>query len=640
MNFSKSPFDSIRNFFAQLTYIPRTLRMIWVASGVWTIAWAVLLVIQGVLPAVTVYLTKLLVDSLVSVIGTGFSWDSATPTLILGILLGSVMLLGQVLQSIMVWVRTAQSELITDYLSELVHQKAITLDLAFYESAEYHDILNRAKSDLKSRPLALLESSGSLVQSTITLVAMMGLLVPYGIWLPFVLLISTIPAFLIVLYFNRRTHTWWKQTTEERRWVNYYDMVLTNEYIAPEVRLFNLGPYFKAGYQTVRKKLRAERIALVRDQGLARLGAAVIGLLASAGAIAWIVYQAFQGAVTLGDLTLFYQSFNRGQGLFRALMQNIGQVHSNLLFLENLFEFLELKPQVVDPPRTVSVPSPLVNEIRFRDVTFRYPGSERTVFEGFNFTIPAGKVVAIVGVNGVGKTTLMKLLCRFYDPEAGSIELDGHDLRTLPVGDLRRMITVMFQYPMVYSATVAENIAMGDPKADFNPTDIEIAARRAGAHDFISRLPQGYETLMTKVFVNGAELSGGERQRLALARAFRRQAQIMVLDEPTSFMDSWSEIDWFDRFRELATGRTAIIITHRFTIAKDADIIYVMDQGRIVEAGNHEELLALKGLYAQSWMAQVAGNGTTPEESGQVPVSEIISPVESVEYFQNNGFDT
>jgi len=371
--------------------------LIWTASGGWTIAWAGLLVIQGLLPAVSVYLTKLLVDSLVAVIGIGFSWEAAAPTLMLAVMMAVVILLGHVLQSIMTWVDTAQSELVTDHLSMLVHDKAIMLDLAYYESAEYHDILNRAKNDLKSRPLALLESSGSLVQSAITLVAMIGLLVPYGVWLPIVLFISTIPAFLIVLYFNRRSHRWWKQTTEERRWVGYYDMVLTNELVAPELRLFSLGPYFAKGYQKVRQKLRTERITLVRDQGLARLGAAVISLLAAAGAIAWVVFQVFQGAVTLGDLTLFYQSFNRGQGLFRTLMQNIGQVHSNILFLENLFEFLELEPKVVEPPNPVPVPRSLTQEISFRDVMFRYPGSERAVFENFNFTIPAGKAVAIVG---------------------------------------------------------------------------------------------------------------------------------------------------------------------------------------------------------------------------------------------------
>jgi ATP-binding cassette subfamily B protein len=306
-------------------------------------------------------------------------------------------------------------------------------------------------------------------------------------------------------------------------------------------------------------------------------------------------------------LTLFYQSFNRGQGLFRSLLGNLGEIYNNTLFLGNLFEFLELEPQVHDPPTPTSAPTSLHQSIRFCQLSFRYPGSERKVFQGFDLTIPAGKVVAIVGANGAGKSTLIKLLCRLYDPESGHIELDGTDIRHLSVKELRRLITVMFQFPVPYFTTAAENIAVGDLTVHPVLTEIEAAARSAGADEFISRLPRQYETILGKWFANGAELSGGEWQRLALARAFFRKAQIMILDEPTSLLDSWSEIDWFGRFRELANGRTAIIITHRFTIAKDADIIYVMDNGQIVESGGHQELLAQGGLYAQSWQAQMQG---------------------------------
>jgi ATP-binding cassette subfamily B protein len=311
------------------------------------------------------------------------------------------------------------------------------------------------------------------------------------------------------------------------------------------------------------------------------------------------------GIVTLGDLALFYQAFNRGQSLLRTLLGNIGQIYSNALFLGNLFEFLDLEPQVVDPSQPRPVPSRLHQGIRFRDVTFRYPGSARAVLEHFTFTIPAGKIVAVVGANGAGKTTLTKLLCRFYDPEAGSIELDGHDIRHLSLAALRRMITILFQFPVPYYVSAAENVAMGDVAAAPGAPDIEAAARRAGAHDAIMRLPQGYATQLGKWFADGAELSAGEWQRLALARAFLRQAEVMILDEPTTFLDSWSEIDWFDRFRELANGRTALLITHRFTIARHADIIHVMEQGQMVESGCHDELLAQGGLYAQSWTAQV-----------------------------------
>jgi ATP-binding cassette subfamily B protein len=358
----------------------------------------------------------------------------------------------------------------------------------------------------------------------------------------------------------------------------------------------------------IRQRLRSERLRLIRKQGLARLGASVVALAVSGAAMAWMVWRALQGLITLGDLALFYQAFNRGQSLMRTLLIDVGHIYSNSLFLANLFEFLGLESHVADPPNPTPAPAILRMGVRFRNVTFRYPGSERVALRDFNLAIPSGQTVAIVGANGAGKSTLVKLLCRFYDTEAGGIELDGINIRDLSIQQLRRMITVLFQSPVPYQATAAENIALGDLQAAPDTSDVEAAARSAGAHALIARLPHGYDTQLGKWFADGAELSGGEWQRVALARAFLRRAQIILLDEPTSFMDSWAEADWFERLRRLASGRTAVIITHRFTIAMRADIIHVMHEGQIVESGSHDKLLARDGLYAQSWHAQMQAN--------------------------------
>ena len=594
----------LRDALAQLSYLPQTLRLVWVAAQRWTLAWALLLMIQGLLPVVTVYLTRLLVDRLVAVIGAGGSWESVRPVLVLSALMAGSLLLVELLQHAIDWIRATQAELVQDHISALVHEKSITVDLAFYESPEYYDRLDRARGEASSRPLALLESGGSLVQNSITLLAMAAILLPYGAWLPVGLLLSTLPAFYVVLRFNWRSHQWWERTTADRRWTQYYDLMLTHGEVAAELRLFSLGTYFQLAYQGLRRRRRTEHLKLLKNQSLARLNAGVATLLITGAAMAWMVWQAIQGLATLGDLALFYQAFHQGQSLMRTLLGNAGQIYANSLFLGNLFEFLGLEPHVVSPPQPVSAPSAIKEGIRFEQITFRYPGSERVALQDFNLTVPAGQVVAIVGANGAGKSTLVKLLCRFYDPEAGQITLDGINIRDISLEELRRLITVLFQWPVPYHATAGQNIALGDVQAAPSAAEIAAAARGAGAHEVIARLPRGYDTLLGKWFANGTELSGGEWQRIALARAFLRRAQIVVLDEPTSFMDSWAEAEWLARFRALVHGRTALIITHRFTTAMRADVIHVMQNGRVVESGRHDDLLAQDGFYAQSWRAQ------------------------------------
>lgn len=594
-----------RRVFTQLSYLPQTFKLIWSASHIWTVLWVVVLIGQGVLPGAIVYLTRTVVDSLVSVVGAGVAWSSVQPVLLPGGLMVGALLLGELLRSLGDWIRTIQSELVQDHISGLVHEQSISVDLAFYESSEFYDHLNRARSDASGRSLALLENMGGLLQNSITLITMAAVLLPYGVWLPVVLFASALPAFLAMIKVNRRQHHWWQRTTQDRRWLQYYEILMTEAPVAPEIRLFGLGPYFKGAYKTLRRRLRREQLALVREQSIARLGATTLALVISGGALAWMGRQVLLGAMTLGDLALFYQAFNRSQGMMRALLGNLSQVYNNSLFISNLFEFLRLRPEVVSPPDPHPVPTSFKQGIRFRDVTFYYPGSDRPVLERFNLTIPAGKIVAIVGDNGAGKSTLIKLLCRFYDPQAGAVELDQTDIRQFSIDDLRRQITVLFQEPIPYYVSAAQNIALGDLSMQATQEDIEAAAHCAGVHDTIMQLPNGYDSKLGKLFPNGTELSGGQWQRLALARSFLRRAELIILDEPTSAMDPWAEMDWVDRFRQLASGRTAVVITHRFPLAMSADIIHVMRNGSVVESGNHEELLARGGLYAESWRAQM-----------------------------------
>lgn len=603
---------------ARASYVGMTLRLIWSAASKWTVFWFLLLGIQGLLPAALVYLTKWLVDSVAAAVGSGLDISQLGSVLMPALLMAGVMLLQRVLGGLNEWISTAQSELVADHVKALVHEKAVEVDYGFYESAQYHDQLEQVNSQANSRVLGLLRNVGGLLQAFVTLVSISALLLQYSLWLPLVLVVSTLPAFFVVVRHNEKYHTWWKSSTARRRLAQYFDLMVTMDASAAEVRINNTGGYFRSQYRELRKDLREEHLDLLKKQVLARLFATFFGLVATGGAMAWIVLRAVHGNATLGDLALFYQAFNQGQSLMGALLQNMGQIYTNTLFLEHLFEFLDQRNGLEDPADPVAFPTTIRESIRFEDVTFTYPGSERPALTSFDLTIPAGKIVAIVGENGAGKSTFIKLLCRFYDPTSGRITVDGRDIRSFAQEDLRRHISVMFQVPMKYQMTAERNIRLGDLKREEGLDGLEAAAKGAGAHDLITRLPRGYDSLLGRWFETGSELSGGEWQRMALARAFFREAPLVVLDEPTSSMDSWAENEWLERFRHMVAGRTALFITHRFTTAMQADIIHVMDSGHVVETGTHEELIALGGRYATSWRQQMRLEDGVPAGDGDL----------------------
>jgi ATP-binding cassette subfamily B protein len=588
----------------KVSNVVRTFRLVWSASRGWTLLWIALLVVQGVLPVATVQLTRLLVNTLTSSMGAGGSWTSFAPVVALAGLMAAVLLLTESLQICAEWVRNNQSELIQDRLSQLVHEKSMSADMGFFEMSAFYDHLHRARTDAANRPLALLESSGSMLQNGITLVAMAGVLLPYGIWLPPALVLSTLPALLVVLRSSRRYHAWWNSTTLLRRRIQYFEVLLTEPFHAGELRLFKLGTHFRSGYQGLRTQFRQERLDVLKEQYRSRIGAELVALAVSGAAMLWMFYRALLSQVTLGDLALFFQAFQRGQGLIKTLLGNLGQIYTNSLYVGNLFEFLALESKVVDAPDAVAAPSSLRSGVRFRNVSFTYPGRNTPSLTNFSAFFPAGRVVAIVGENGAGKTTLLKLLARFYDPDEGVVEVDGINIRRISLESLRNMLTFMFQVPVNYQFSARDNIALGNLEAARESARLDSAVWSAGAEEIVRRLPKGYDSMLGRFFPEGTELSGGEWQRLALARAFMRNAQLILLDEPTSAMDSWAEADWYHRLRRYANGRTVVLVTHRLTIAMRADLIHVMKGGQVVESGSHEELLDRGGLYAQSW-AQV-----------------------------------
>ncbi|MFH1632382.1 MAG: ABC transporter transmembrane domain-containing protein [Chloroflexota bacterium] len=334
-----------------MPYLPHALRLIWRAARPWTIAWAILLVLNGLVPVATVYLTRAVVDSLVLALDSGRApgWDAfQQPMLWIGLMAG-VMLLNKVLSGITTWVRTAQSELVGDHIQGLIHQQALALDLSFYETPAYYDILHRAHVDALNKPVALLENLGSLAQNAITLIAMGGVLLAYSVWLPLILFLSTIPAFWVVARATIRFHRWRVRNTVNERRVRYFDWMITLHRAAAEIRLFDLGDYFQGSFQNLRAKLRTDRLKLTQDQMVTELAAGGVALLVTGLALAWMVWRAVQGVFSLGDLALFYAAFNQGQRIMRTLLSNVGDIYRNIIFLENLFDFLALKPKIDDP---------------------------------------------------------------------------------------------------------------------------------------------------------------------------------------------------------------------------------------------------------------------------------------------------
>ena len=600
------PSEALKNVRRLLAYVPRALSIVWEAAARWMIAWGTLLVIQGLLPGASVYLTKWVLDGASEAIGKGLEWGNVQLIVIPGGLMALVLLLQQVTQAVNGWIQTSQAQHVEDHIQNRIHYQAGRLDLAFYESSDYYDTLNQASSQASNKSLEVLQQLGGLLQNGITLVTIAGILVPYGLWIPLVLIFSTLPALYVVVKHNRKYHDWWEKRTMDRRQAQYYHLILTYDYAAQEMRAFELSEHFSEAYKNIRDWLRGERIELEKNKGLATIGAGLTALAAMGVVMGIMAWRAMRGLATIGDLGLFYRSFREGQGLMRSLLQNAGKLYTNAMFLEHLFDFLSFEPTVQnpdDPREDLSAPK---ESIAFENLSFHYPETDTYVLEDFSLTLPAQKVTAIVGENGAGKTTLSKLLGRLYDPQEGRVLIDGVDIRKYRVEDLRKQITTLFQRPIQYQATVAKNIVVGDIHRESDQEALKDAARQAMIHETIQDLPNGYDTQLGQWFKGGTDLSGGQWQRIALARAYYRDAPLVIFDEPTSAMDSWAENKWLQSFGRLVDeGRTAFIITHRFTTAMHADIIHVMDDGEVIESGTHEELLEQEGHYAESWRAQV-----------------------------------
>jgi ATP-binding cassette subfamily B protein len=577
---------------------------VWESSPSLAVGSIIVRVIQGLLPLLVLYLTKLLIDAVTEGLKTPAGESSMTHiTTILGGLAG-VAIAGAILTVTSSLISRIQSQVVTDHMHALLQAKSVEVDLEYYENAQYQDTLHRAQQEAPYRPTAILNALLQFGQDAISLLAMIGILwwLHWGV-IP-VLMLTAIPYFFVRLQQSNRLYAWERERTPLERKAWYVNTLLTQATAAKEVRLFDLGPRLRQWFLDARSVLRRERIALERRWVLAGLAAQIVGVAGVFGVYSFVAVQTYQGLLTLGSLVMYFQAVQRASGFLEGLGWSVSSLYESNLFLSTLDEFLGVQSRLPESSHPKQLPRPIMQGLTFDRVSFQYPHEERVAIRDFTLTIKPGEHVAFVGANGAGKTTLVKLLCRLYDPTGGRITIDGTDIRDYPIADLRGAVSGIFQDFVKFQLSAKDNIALGVRASDVDLTAVTQAAKQAGVHEAIERLPKGYESLLGKLFDGGHELSIGEWQKVALARAILRDSQILILDEPTSAMDAKAEAELFERFQELAQGRTAILISHRLSTVKMADRIFVVDRGQIVEQGTHDDLMGRQGLYASLFLTQ------------------------------------
>jgi ATP-binding cassette subfamily B protein len=605
----------MRERFGALRNLPPFLRLIWQTSRVLTVSTLLLRFIRALVPVVTLYIGKLIIDEVILLAGlpgapaTLTDWLGSGLLSRLGWLLGIELILAivaDVLGRLVSLLDSMLSEQFTNATSIRLMEHAATLDLEDFEDSELQDRLERARRQTMGRTTLMTQLFGQ-AQDLVTIATFAAGLILYAPWLIALLLIALVPAFLGEAHFNAQSYSLNYSRTPERRAIDYVRQTGASVDTAKEVKIFGLNSFLIERYRRLATDFyhANRRLAIHRAAWGSALTA--IGTIGYYVAYAYIAWRTLAGEFTIGDLTFLAGSFRRLRNLLESMLIGFSQMAGQALYLDDLFSFFEIEPEIRSPENPRAFPMPINEGFVFDDVGFRYPGADRWAVRHLSFTLRAGEVLALVGENGAGKTTLVKLLTRLYDPDEGRILLDGHDLREYDLDQVRANMGVIFQDFVRYHMTAAENIAVGSIDAIADRDRIRDAARRSLAHEMIERLPDGYDQIVGKRFRTGVDLSGGEWQKIAIARAYMRDAQLLILDEPTAALDARAEFEVFQRFKELSHRRSAVLISHRFSSVRMADRILVMADGEIEAVGTHEELLAQRGRYAELFELQAAG---------------------------------
>lgn len=586
------------------TAVLRAVRLVFTHVPGLTAINIVLVVVQGLLPLAGLLVMKRIIDAVTAGIAAAESDAVAPGILLLVSLAAAIALLTAVCRALSSYTAERQSLELTDIITDQVHAHSVLLDLAYYEDSAYWDNLHRAQTEGPYRVGKIVDDLVQVGQNGLSIAAVGGFILSFSPLVGLVLIGAALPAAFAQIWFSRRLYDLRLEQTEVERKSWYYHQMITDADHAPEIRQFGLGPLFRERYRSLRESLRVATLAVSRSRAIWVVLTQGLITVAIFGSFAVIALMAIRGELSLGDLVAFFAGFQLCIGYTQSIFSSLNALYQDQLFLRHLFAFLDLEPRIALPEHPVPAPSSFAREIKFEDVSFAYPGAERPALRDVQLTIRAGEVIALVGENGAGKSTFIKLLSRLYDPTSGRITVDGIDLREIDPDLWRRQTAVLSQNYVRYHMTARENIWLGDVSLSPDTSKVEESARFAAAEAVIGRLPNSYSTLLGKLFTGGCDLSTGEWQKIALARTFFRDAGIVILDEPASSLDALAEAEIFDRFRTLVRGRTAVLVSHRFSTIILADQIYTFYQGAIVEHGTHAELMAKGGRYAAMFLAQ------------------------------------
>ena len=597
----KDASDALRN-------TPQAFKLVWQASKRHTLINFSLIPLIAVLPAAQSWVGKMIVDRILQAIDINADVQAGLQLVLPFVLFEfALLLVSTLLGSFQSLSNNILRSLLTRHVNTLIIDKSISLDLQFYEDPVFYDNMQNARRRADSSALAIVTSISQVAQQLITLISLVVLLVGFSPWLAVVVILAAVPNFLSNSRFAEMAFRALTHRAPEARLLSYIENLLTSNETVKEIKLFGLGKSLKQRYEDLFTQFLEEDTSIARRNTYASLAWGMLSNLAYYGSYIWVIVRTITRAITLGDMTMFLSVFRQSQRAVQMLLENFSRLYENNLYLDNLLDFLKIEPALEIPENGKIAPAPILEGVRFENVSFKYPGSEKYVLKNVNLFIKPGESIALVGLNGAGKTTLIKLLTRLYDPTEGRITLDGTDLRDFDLQSLHQRFGVIFQDFVRYQFSVKENIGFGQVEELENQERIEVAADKGGATEVIAELPEGYETVLGRRWNRGHELSGGQWQKIALSRAFMRKAEVLILDEPTSALDAEAEYEIFLRFRELMQGRVAVLISHRFSTVRMADRIVVLSEGRIIELGSHEELMARNQSYAHLFNLQAEG---------------------------------